>query len=415
MSSRSAPVGGRILTPPFLVLLGFVVVAAALLLWRFIFGLGSVTALTDVNPWGLWIAWDVVVGTGLATGGYAMAILVYAFNRGHYHPLVRSALVTSALGYSLAGISVVIDLGRWWNVWRVPFFGWEWNLESVLLEVALCIMLYTVVLWIELAPAFLERFEGSGSERMRSISRFLTPKLERALPFVIALGILLPTMHQSSLGSLMLLAGDKVHALWQTPLLPLLFLVSCIPMGYAAVIAESQLAQRAFGLPSERKLLWSLRNVMAFLLVAYLVVRLADLAVRGRLGAVLAFDGMSLLFLVELGLFISAAWLLLRGRGGDGTLLRVAVLAITAGALYRFSTYLIAFRPVEGASYFPAVGELLITMGIIAFEIAAYLVIVKTLPILAGVPRTARPVPVPPGLRVPGPGMRTAPLAGKEA
>ena len=102
---------------------------------------------------GLWIAFDVVTGTALACGGYAVALLVYILNKGKYHPLVRPAMLTSALGYTLAGVGVGLDVGRWWNLWRVPLFFWHWNLNSVLLEVALCIMAYIVVLWLELAPA----------------------------------------------------------------------------------------------------------------------------------------------------------------------------------------------------------------------------------------------------------------------
>ena len=155
---HARPVGGRLLTRPFMVLSGIFAVAAVLILVRLIFGIGAVTALSDGYPWGLWIAFDVVTGTALACGGYAVALLVYIRTKGQYHPLVRPAILTSALGYSLAGIGVGLDVGRWWSIWRVPLFFWEWNLNSVLLEVALCIMAYVVVLWIELSPAFLDSY-----------------------------------------------------------------------------------------------------------------------------------------------------------------------------------------------------------------------------------------------------------------
>src|SRR6476620_9120258 len=203
----AAPVGGRLMTPSIGVLFGIFGLGALLILWRLIAGLGATTALNDGYPLGLWIAFDVVTGTALACGGYAVAILVYILNKGRYHPLVRPALLTSALGYSLAGFSVVIDIGRWWNVWKVPVYFWHWNFNSALLEVALCILAYVVVLWIELSPAFFERWQDSAILPLRRFSRWALPILAKASSFIIALGLLLPTMHQSSLGTLMLLAG----------------------------------------------------------------------------------------------------------------------------------------------------------------------------------------------------------------
>src|SRR6185436_10383895 len=144
--AQARPIGGRIFTTPFNLLVALFAVAAVLIVYRLIFGLGRITAMNDGYPWGLWIAFDVVTGTALACGGYAVALLVYVLNKGKYHPLVRPAVLTSALGYSLAGVGVALDIGRWWNIWRVPVFFWHWNLNSVLLEVALCIMAYTFVL-----------------------------------------------------------------------------------------------------------------------------------------------------------------------------------------------------------------------------------------------------------------------------
>jgi Ni/Fe-hydrogenase subunit HybB-like protein len=199
---------------------------AGVLAWRFLAGLGATTGMSDGFPWGIWIMYDVVTGTALACGGYAVAILVYVLNKGQYHPLVRPAILTSALGYSLAGFSVIIDLGRYWNVYNVANV-FTWNLHSVLLEVAVCIMAYTVVLWIELSPAFLEKFKGQPTTIGRISSKVL-PIMEKNLIWIIALGLLLPTMHQSSLGALMLIAVNKLHQLWHTSFLPLLFLLSCI-------------------------------------------------------------------------------------------------------------------------------------------------------------------------------------------
>ncbi len=162
MTTHAAqPVGGPIFTRGFRVLAGVFALGAVFILWRLFAGLGAVSALSDGYPWGLWIAFDVVTGTALACGGYAVALLVYILNKGRYHPLVRPAVLTSALGYTIAGLSVAIDVGRPWYIWKVPLFAWRWNLSSALLEVALCIMAYVVVLWIELAPAFFEKWSDA--------------------------------------------------------------------------------------------------------------------------------------------------------------------------------------------------------------------------------------------------------------
>src|SRR6478672_6073579 len=228
------PLGGRLFTRPFLVLLALGAIGMILAVWRFFVGLGRATGLSDGYPLGLWIALDVVTGTALACGGYAVALVVYIFNKGRYHPLVRPAILTSALGYTLAGISVAIDLGRPWNMWKIPLYVWDWNLNSPLLEVALCIMAYVFVLWIELSPEILEKWG------------IRVPVLDKALMWIVALGLLLPTMHQSSLGTLMMLAGPKLHPLWNTPLLPLLFLMTCLAMSYAIVVFESVFSSVAF-------------------------------------------------------------------------------------------------------------------------------------------------------------------------
>ena len=343
-------------------LLGLGALGILLILWRFFAGLGASTALSDGYPLGLWIALDVVTGTALACGGYAVALLVYIFNRGHYHPLVRPAILTSALGYTMAGLSVAIDLGRPWNMWKIPLFIGDWNLNSALLEVALCIMAYVVVLWIELTPALLPP------------SR-ITRVLDRALPWIIALGMLLPTMHQSSLGSLMLLAGPKLHPLWNTPLLPLLFLVTCLAMGYAMVVFESLFSGRH----SRRHtaLLGTLQKIAVWIGVVFVVVRFIDLAWRGRLALVTQLDLYGIVFWIETLLWLLPVFL-------SNNLLRAAMCIALAGALYRFDTYLVGFQPGPGWHYFPSVSEMFISIGLIAIEIAAYIALVKRFPILAG-------------------------------
>jgi Ni/Fe-hydrogenase subunit HybB-like protein/Fe-S-cluster-containing dehydrogenase component len=383
---RSEPVGGRILTWPFAILATFALIGAVLVGWRFLVGLGPTTNLSDGYPMGLWIAFDVVTGTALACGGYAVALLVYVANRGRYHPLVRAAVLTSALGYTLGGLSVLIDIGRAWNFYKIPLWFWEWNFNSILLEVALCIMLYTTVLWIEVAPAILEGWRESRVRGLRRIALMAHPWIERALPAFIALGLVLPTMHQSSLGSLMLLAGEKLHALWYTPWLPALFLVSCVAMGYAVVTLESLISSRVFDRPRETPMLRALALPAGVVLLAWAALRAGEVWSAGEWALVTRMDAESLLFLAELALLAVPGILLLawRTRAGPGFLSAMAVAVILGGALHRFSTYLFAFDPGPEWSYVPSLAELGVTVGLISFEILAYSVLVKRFPILRG-------------------------------
>ncbi len=384
MNPIAHPVGGPLLTRSMRFWLFLVLLGGVLLAWRFLAGLGPVTGLSDGYPWGIWIAFDVVTGTALACGGYAVAILVYVLNRGRFHPLIRPAILTSALGYSLAGLGIFVDIGRYWNIYRVPVFFWNWNLNSILLEVALCVMAYVLILWLELAPAFMERWADGPHPRLADFARKTLPILDRAMIWIIALGLLLPTMHQSSLGSVMLLAGAKLHPLWHTPMLPLLFLISCVAMGYGVVVMESSLASRAFNRPRETRMLAGLSGATALTLLLFILVRVVDLALRGRLAYIAALDGPAILFLTEMLLFAIPALMLMvhRRRRDPAHLFRAAMLIILAGSLYRFSTYLIAYQPGEGWHYFPSAPEILITVGFVSLEVLLYVIIVKRFPII---------------------------------
>jgi Ni/Fe-hydrogenase subunit HybB-like protein len=197
--SESKPIGGKIITKPFIVCAVLVAIAGILIIKRFIFGIGAVSNLSDGYPWGIWITYDVVVGTAIACGGYAMALLVYIFNKGEYHPLVRPALMASMFGYTLAGFSILVDIGRYWQAYNM-FLPWYSNVNSIMLEVAFCVMLYIFILWMEFSPTFAEWLQAKGLKRM----------LDRVMFVFIAIGVLLPTMHQSSLGTIMVIAGKKL-------------------------------------------------------------------------------------------------------------------------------------------------------------------------------------------------------------
>ena len=370
--SEATPLGGKVLSKSFFVLLAIAAIASIFLIMRFIFGIGSVTNMNDGYPWGIWIAYDVVVGTALACGGYSMALLVYVANKGEYHPLVRPALLASMLGYTMAGVSVFIDLGRYWQMYNIflPKFA---NIHSVMFEVALCIGLYVVVLWIEFAPAFLEKFR---TEKMLK-------KLNRVIFVFIALGVLLPTMHQSSLGTMILMAGHKLSPLWWTSFLPLLFLISAITMGYAMVIFESTLSSIGFKRPLETDVLSKISGIIPWLIGLYMVIRFEHINHGGYWNLVFAGSFKSILFLLENAFYLIPFLILVNphNRKKPRLLFIAAMSLLLGGAFYRFNAYLVAFDPGTGWQYFPSVSEILITFGIVAVEIMGYLLIVKKLPV----------------------------------
>ena len=378
--------GGPIWTRTTRTLLWLGLLGLVLIAWRFWVGLGASTGLSDGYPWGIWIAFDVVTGTALACGGYAMALLVYIFNQGRYHALVRPAILTSALGYSIAAVAIVVDVGRPWFVYRIPISVNKWNLDSALLEVALCVMAYVVVLWIEMSPAFFEKWQSESTSGWASFSRSMTGFLEKALPFIIALGIVLPTMHQSSLGSVIMLAGPRLHPLWHTGWLPLLFLISCIAMGYGVVVLESMISGRAFRLPRENKMLARLGKAIAALLLVFVVGRFADIVWQSKGALLFGSGGMSVVFWVETLLFLAPALYLLFTKHPESTvgLLRSGGLVLLAGTMYRFDAYIVAFNPGPGWTYFPTLPEILITVGLVALEVLVYILLVKRFPILSG-------------------------------
>lgn len=394
---KPTPIGGPIMTPVMKICLGLAAVSGLMLIFRFLVGLGPVTNLTDGHPWGLWIAFDVVTGTALACGGYAIALLIYVFNKGKYHPLIRSAILTSALGYTLGAIGVIIDLGRPWLTWKLPIFFWTWNLDSVQLEVALCIMLYTAVLWIEMAPVFLERWETEDSKpKLQAFARKWTPILMKAMPWLIALGIVLPTMHQSSLGSMILLAGPKLHPLWLTGWLPFFFLISCIAMGYGMVVLETMWSRTVYSRYRETSILNALSPAMVVVLLVWVGARLLNILAAGKIGYAFQLDRFAILFWLEILLFLAPAIILMmkptRSDRDRGRLFIASGMMVTGGMLLRFTSYWFAYSPGEHWNlYFPSLFEIFVTVGLVAAEVAAFLYIIKKFPILTGRPSAALP------------------------
>lgn len=372
--SHYQPLGGRVVTLPFVFLGVLALIGLYYLADRFINGMGAVTNLNGGFPWGIWVVYDIVVGTALACGGYALAVTVYIFNKGQYHPLIRPALLASLLGYGLGGLGAIIDMGRWWQFYNL-FLPWQMNFNSVMLEVGLCVSAYIVVLMIEFLPTVLEKFKAEA----------LLKKLNKVLFIVIALGVLLPTMHQSSLGTMLIAMGWKVHPLWQTlHLQPLLAVLTAFTMGFSIVVFEGSLSSVGFRRKPETHLLSGLGKIIVGLIATYLVIRFGEILVRGKLGLVFAGDLASLMFLIETALFVYPLVVLMspRGRENARSLLFAAVSMLLAGTLYRFNAFLITLDPGPGYSYFPALPEIMVTVGLVAIEIMVFLFVVKTFPVM---------------------------------
>jgi Ni/Fe-hydrogenase subunit HybB-like protein len=383
MNHRYQAIDNRpLFTPFFLLMVAIAAIGTVFLVTRFVTGMGTVANLSGGYPWGVWVVYDIVVGTALACGGYALAVTVYLFNKGKYHPLIRPALVTSLLGYGFAAFGAFVDMGRYWNAYNM-FLPWQMNTHSVMLEVGLCVATYVLVLAIEFSPTLLEWLRQQTGWQVKADA--WRSWLDRMLFFFIALGVLLPTMHQSSLGSFLIAMGYKVHPLWQTlHVQPLLAVLSAFTMGFAIVIFEGSLLTTGFKRHPETHLFSGLGRIIMGLIAAFLVIRFAYLVIAGKLGAMFAFDLGSLMFWIETALFAYPLVVLASPvkRENGKSLLYAAVSMILAGSLYRFDAFLITYNPGPGYSYFPALPELIMTVATIATEIALYLFIVKTFPVL---------------------------------
>jgi Ni/Fe-hydrogenase subunit HybB-like protein len=388
---HATPIGGTLMDPLMKWLLAVFGVAAAVMVYRFATGLGPVSHMTDGFTWGIWEPVNVVIFTGIGAGAYGVGLLCYLLNKGKYHPLVRPAVLLGAIAYTLGATSVLVALGRPWNAYWLPFLPY-WNLSSALLEVAVCVLSYVIVLWIEVLPTVLEGAAASGNATFRSLGRTWGPRLAKVMPFIIALAILLPTMHQSSLGGLMLIAGQKIHPLWHNALLPTLFLVSCLSMGYGAVVVLVNLLRVAWKAKLDQSLFAEMSKVNAGFLILYLVLRIGEVMVHGKLRH-LGANFATFLFLFELALFAVPAVMFLSPRvaANRGKLFGAALLTLAGGACYRVDTYLTMYRPagwtdgvanVAGWNYFPSLGEITVTVGMAAFGVALFIFVSRLFPVV---------------------------------
>jgi Ni/Fe-hydrogenase subunit HybB-like protein len=297
------------------------------------------------------------------------------------------------LGYTFVATAVFIDIGRWYFIWHPLIM---WNGSSALFEVGICVMIYMSVLYIEFLPMVTERFIGrvalpgflSGlNAPLDRLLRFLDRTLERSMFIFIIAGVVLSTLHQSSLGTLMVIAGSKMHPLWQTPVLPLLFLLSAISVGFPMVIFESMIASRSFKQKVEIDVLSRLGGLVAPILGVYLAFKLGDMFIRETFVYLQEFSIQSVMWTLEvvLGIVIPLRMFLSRAVLRSPILLFIASSLVILGvALNRINNFVVAYTPPYSfGSYFPSIGEISVTVGFIALLVLIYRIYVMIFPVIS--------------------------------
>jgi Ni/Fe-hydrogenase subunit HybB-like protein len=381
---RGVPVYGvPIVSAPFIATAAVAGLGLLLIVYRQIVGLGPTTGMTDAYAWGIWKTFNTMVLTALGSGSFAIGIAAWIFKRRALHSIMRVALLISILVYTTGLLAIMVDVGRPWNFWNI-LLPWRWNTHSPLWEVSLCMPLYAFFpLLLENTPPILERIYYLYPTFSAPIRR-LVPIIRATYPWVVSLAYVLPILHQSSLGALMLLAGDRVHPLWQTPFLPLLYVWAAAYIGIATIIITLLLCFLAWKRPLDFQVLRSLSSLASALALAWIGLRVVDIVVRGQLLTAFAFDWFALVFWTEM-LFIGGAAVMLRKRTITDSgyhLFLVALAMVIGGMIYRYAPPALAFTSRANAWYFPSAIEILISLGFIACCHLVFLLAVKRLPIL---------------------------------
>jgi Ni/Fe-hydrogenase subunit HybB-like protein len=380
MSDGAVTTHKSIFTPFNVVAAIIVIIGLVITIMRFTGGLASVTHLSNYNPWGIWIGFDLLVGVALAAGGYVTSAAVYIFGMKKYHSAVRPAILTGFLGYALVVIALNYDVGR---PWRLPYpFFVQQGTTSLLFEVAACVALYLTVLFIEFSPAALEWL---GLKRARQLVVKLTLLLT-------IFGVVLSTLHQSSLGALFLIAPSKLHPLWYSPYLPIFFFVSSIIAGLSMVIFESTLSHHYFAakmdeahLKEKDAVALGFAKAAALVLAGYFIIKVIGIS-EGNNWHLLGTD-YGLWFLVELLGFVALPCFLYAVGVRDKNLKLIkwtAAWTVLGIVVNRFNVCLVAFNwylPPE-ERYFPHWMEIAISVFLVTIGIIAYRFIVTRMPIL---------------------------------
>lgn len=390
-----------------------------LIIYRYAAGLGAVTNLSDGYPWGFWIGFDILAGIALAAGGFVMAGTVHLFGGHKYHALAKPAILTALLGYLLFIFGLMFDLGRPWNLWRAIY---SWNHTSPMFEVAWCVMLYTTVLILEFIPVVLEKLKldklivlwknivpwivifmlGMFTLAMSysfiwagimvfillvwevSMRKGWMPR-DKQMPIILIMaGVIFSTMHQSSLGTIFLLAPNKLHVLWYTPILPLLSLFSAIMAAPAMVIFESLMSEKLLKHKSRFDLLSGIAKWVPYLLGFYLIIKIGDLLVRGVLFETAAFSTQAISWWLEVLIGVIIPFIMfavpniIKTKSG----MLWASTFVIVGLVWNRLNLAIVGNIVEGwETYYPLWSEIFISIGVVAIGLIVFRCAVENLPI----------------------------------
>lgn len=375
-----------VLTPTFIFMAALALLGLAMSVVRMFGGLGF-TGMNDSYAWGIWKTFNVMTLTALGSGGFAIGIAAWIFDSKKLHLVMRTALATSMVFYLSGLIALAIDVGRPWNMYLMLFPS-TWNLHSSLLEVAVCMTAYALFfLSFENFPPVFERLYINASEFNRRYMLMFKRQFKFIYPFMVAMAYVLPIMHQSSLGSLLLLGGDKVHPLWQTQALPLLYVVQAAVAGTACVLFTLMVGSMVWQRRLDVSVLATLGKLMAGLAASFWVIRIADLAVNGKLGLAFEPGWLTVLFHIENLLVVVPClllWFVPSTRCRPRTLFLATVSTMLGSMLYRFVPTTVSFVPGEMKVYFPTVPELLMATGYIALTIVVFSFAAKTMAIFPG-------------------------------
>lgn len=357
-------------TPFRVALIGFSALALLAMVYRMIMGLESVTNLSDEWPWGLWKAVAVFSAIALAGGGFGTAFLVHVLNIKPLKPLARMTLCASMIGYFLGLGGLFLEIGRWFNFWP-PFYSW--GHESPMFETFICIASYTVIQSLEFCEIVTEK-----------IFRPIHWLFVKIFPALVVIGVMLPTMHQSTLGTLYLLAEGKLSPLWWSPIIFVFFLLSSLYVGPASVAVISVLNDKSLGRRLPLPPMRLIAKIGAYMMLVYLVLRIIDLVARHQLGAALCFDTESRFFLFELIVGVIIPLVIVFSPMGKtrGGLITYGVLACFGVFFNRANTVLIGMWDNAGVSYFPSILEVVIVLGLITIAILGYIFLCENFSIL---------------------------------
>lgn len=364
-----------------------IITGLVLIVIRFANGIGSVTNLTQEVPWGLWIGFDVVTGVAFAGGAYILTFIVYILNVKKYQPIVRVTVLNGFLAYLFYAGALLLDLGKPWNVIN-PIIGNSFGTNSVLFLVAWHFLLYMLAELIEFSPAIAEWL---GARRARKILSGMT------LAAVI-FGITLSTLHQSGLGALFLMAKVKIHPLWYSEFIPVLFVVSSVFAGLSMVILEGSISHKVFSNQISEKnhkthngILHGLSGICAFAMFAYLFLQILNFIHNKNWGYINT--PMGYWFLFEMIGFVLIPMLLFfySYRKINITAIRVAAVITMLGIiLNRLNVSVIGFRWDAAVRYVPSWMEIVVTLTIIFIEIWIFRWIINRMPVLRESPDWAK-------------------------